>query len=87
MYSVLYSPAAVAGVTALPQADRDRLHRALRGIAETARDVLLLQSGVLAGPARLVVYFGEHLAWYELDHERRRITVERVEPRAASAAA
>ena len=87
MYSVLYSPAAVAGVAALPQADRDRLHRTIRGIAETARDVLLLQSGVLAGPARLVVYFGEHLAWYELDHERRKITVEQVEARATSAAA
>jgi len=87
VYSVLYSPGAVTGVAALPQADRERLHRALRGIAEPARDVLLPQSRGLAGPARLVLYFGEHLDWYELDHERRSIPVEQVELRAASAAA
>jgi mRNA-degrading endonuclease RelE of RelBE toxin-antitoxin system len=87
MYSVLYTPAASAQIAALPQQDRDRLRRTLRGIAETARDVLLLQSGVLSSPARLVAYLGEHLVWYELDHERRRLTVDLVEPRSSSEAA
>ena len=87
MYSVLYTPAATGQIASLPQADRDRLGRTMRGIAETARDVLLLQSGVLSSPARLVVYLGEHLVWYELDHERRRLTVDLVESRSSSAAA
>ena len=87
MYSVLYTPAATGQIATLTQADCDRLRRTLRGIAETARDVLLLQSGVLSSPARLVVYLGEHLVWYELDHERRRLTVDLVESRSSSEAA
>jgi hypothetical protein len=87
MYSVVQAPLAAEQIRALPRAEREKLRRTLEGIAATARDVLLLQSGVLAGPAKLVVYLGEHVAWYELDHERRRLTVEHIEALPGSAAA
>jgi len=87
MYSVVQAPLAAEQIRALPRAAREKLHRILQGIAATARDVLLLQSGVLAAPAKLVLYLGEHIAWYELDHDRRRLTIERIEALPGSVAA
>jgi hypothetical protein len=62
---------------------RRLVRQKLTGIAETAEQMLILQGGFFPGPSLLQKIVDGWLVHYELDPERRRITVLSIEPRGA----
>jgi hypothetical protein len=58
----------------------------LIGIGETAEQMFILQGGFFPGPSVLQKVVDGWLVQYELDPERRRITVLSAEPRGAPGA-
>ncbi|MFL5311430.1 MAG: hypothetical protein ACJ79H_13345 [Myxococcales bacterium] len=62
------------------------IRQKLSGIGDTAEQMLILQGGFFPGPAILHKIVDGWLVQYELDPERRRITVLSVEPRGAPGA-
>ena len=60
---------------------RRLVRQKLSGIGETAEQMLILQGGFFPGPSVLQKVVDGWLVHYELDPERRRLTVLSVEPR------